>query len=63
MTSWDLDKIAQAGIHPHDLKEKKHGSHQDLYKDDKGDVYVGNKDGSGNMEPTNINLNNLDGPS
>ena len=45
-------------LHPHDLKDK-HGSKQDVFNDKDGNLYIGNKDGSGQAEPCGINLNDL----
>jgi len=55
----EIKRLQNSGIHPHDLKPKKHGSRYDLFKDEDGNIYVMNKDGSGESDGTGININNL----
>jgi RHS repeat-associated protein len=44
----DIKALIDRGKHPHTLKPN---STKDLYRDKEGNVYVGNKDGSGEAEP------------
>jgi len=55
----EIKRLQNSGIEPHDLKPKKHGSRYDLCKDKDGNIYVMNKDGSGEPEETGININDL----
>ena len=55
----ELKRLQNSGIDPHDLKPKKHSSRYDLFKDEDGNIYVMNKDGSGEPEATGININDL----
>ena len=55
----EIKSLQHSGIAPHDLKPKKHGSRYDLFKDVDGNIYVMNKDGSGEPDVTGINLNDL----
>lgn len=45
----------QGDVHPHELKPG--GSKEDVFVDRDGNLGVGNKDGSGEVEPLGINLN------
>ena len=55
----EIKSVQNSGIDPHDLKLKKHGSRYDLFKDADGNIYVMNKDGSGEPDATGININDL----
>ena len=55
----EVKRLQNSGIDPHDLKPKKHGSRYDLFKDKDGNIYVMNKDGSGEPDGTGININDL----
>jgi RHS repeat-associated protein len=57
LTKDDLDILEGAGFNIHDLKGKG-SSKYNLFKDNKGNVYQKNYDGSGEADPLNINLNN-----
>lgn len=54
----EINDLIKAGYHPHDLKPN---SKFDLFKDDKGNVFVMPKNGSGPGDPTGININNPGG--
>ncbi len=54
----EIKDLIKAGYHPHDLKPN---SKFDLFKDDKGEVFVMPKNGSGPGDPTGININNPGG--
>ena len=49
----EIKRLQNSGIDPHDLKPN------DLFKDTDGNIYVMNKDGSGEPEATGININDL----
>lgn len=55
----EIKGLQNSGIDPHDLKPKKHGSRYDLFKDADGNIYVMNKDGSGEPDAIGININDL----
>ena len=55
----EIKSLQNSGIDPHDLKPKQHGSRYDLFKDADGNIYVMNKDGSGEPDATGININDL----
>jgi hypothetical protein len=55
----EIKRLQSNSIDPHDLKPKKHGSRYDLFTDKDGNIYVMNKDGSGEPEETGININDL----
>ncbi len=55
----EIKRLQNSGIDPHDLQPKKHGSRYDLFKDEDGNIYVMNKDGSGEPDATGININDL----
>lgn len=55
----EIKSLQNSGIDPHDLKPKKHGSRYDLFKDADSNIYVMNKDGSGEPDTTGININDL----
>ena len=59
LSKGEIKKLQESGIDPHDLKPRKHSSRYDLFKDREGNIYVMNKDGSGQPETTGINIDNL----
>jgi len=52
----EIKKLQDAGHDVHDLKP---GKGTDLYKDQKGNIYVKPKGGVGPGDPTGININDL----
>ena len=59
LSKGEIKKLQESGIDPHNLKPRKHSSRYDLFKDIEGNIYVMNKDGSGQPEITGINIDNL----
>jgi RHS repeat-associated protein len=54
----DVKKLKEQGRGPHVIKDEVDAdSKQDLYKDKDGNIYVGNKDGTGEAESTGDNVN------
>ena len=62
LSGGEVKKLDEAGHDVHELKGGKNASKQDLFKDQKGNVYVKPKSGSGPGEPTGINLKDLQKP-
>jgi RHS repeat-associated protein len=55
-----IDKLKENDINPEELKKGvQGGGRQDLYSDRDGNIYVGNKDGTGEAEWTGLNIKNL----
>ena len=52
----EIKKLLKSDIDPHDLKPN---SKYDLFKDEKGNIFVKPKDGSGPGDPTGININDF----
>jgi len=59
LSDGEIKQLQKAGIDPHELKPKIQGSRYDLFKDEKGNIFVKLKDGSGSAEPTGLNIRNL----
>lgn len=49
-----MRRLKAGGTDPHSLKPS--GGLEDLFKDKDGNIYVGNKDGTGEMEETGLNI-------
>lgn len=54
-----IERLKKVGPHPHDLKDGRGGSLADIYTDREGNLYVGNKDGTGYAEDLWINVREL----
>lgn len=61
LSDGEVDRLIEAGEHPHDLKEGCPGgvSKCDLYKDRQGNIYVKPKGSSGAGEFTGLNINDF----
>jgi RHS repeat-associated protein len=59
LSSGEIQRLKEAGIDVHALKGGKRASTKDLFKDKKGDIYVGLKGGKGEMEYTGLNVNDF----
>jgi hypothetical protein len=57
LSKGEIKKLQNSGVDPHDLKPKKGGSQYDLYKDNKGNIFVRRKGGKGEADPTGLNIN------
>ena len=53
----EIRALKGAGVDPEELKGGKRTGSQDLYKDQKGNIYVKPKGGKGAGEPTGLNIN------
>lgn len=60
LTPFEIRKLQDAKLDPHDLKPRKNASRYDLFKDEQGNVYVCLKAGCTSMDgDLGINLNRL----
>lgn len=57
LSDGEIEKLKDAQIDPHDLKPQKGGSKFDLYKNGNGDIFVRRKKGTGEPDPTGLNIN------
>ena len=62
LSKWKVKKVEgrMGDIHEH-IKGEKGSSKLDLFSDDKGDIYIMPKDGSGPGEPIGLNVRDLTG--
>ena len=54
-----IERLKKMGEHPHDLKKGAGGARSDVYVDREGNLYTGNKDGSGFAESLSITIEEL----
>jgi len=59
LSKGEIKTLKEAGIDPHELKPKKMGSRYDLFKTPNGDIVVKPADGSGDGDPTGINIKEI----
>ena len=57
LTRYDIELLIRFDRHPHDIK--RHDSRRDLFKDREGEVYICQKDGSGEPDPADLNLRDI----
>jgi wobble nucleotide-excising tRNase len=58
LSSGEIKRLEKGGVDVHDLKGGKNASSRDLYKDNKGSIYVKPKGGQqGPGDPTGLNIN------
>lgn len=58
LTPGEIRKLKRHSIDPEELKD--YHARLDLFKDERGEIYVMPKDGSGPGEPSGINVNELE---
>ena len=56
LTAGEIRRLQAGGIDVHELKGGARTGALDLFKDDDGAIYVMMKDGSGEPEPTGLNM-------
>jgi hypothetical protein len=59
LTDDEIEKLEKGGEDVHELKGRKNASKRDLYKDEKGNIYVKPKGGRGPGSPTDLNINDF----
>jgi len=60
LSNWEIGKLQGAGVDVHEEKGGERTGQRDFYKDQRGNVYIKTKDGSGTTgDFTGININSL----
>ena|GEM_PF-5075860 len=59
LTKHDIKMLKKKGVDVHDLKGGKRTGKLDLYKDKEGNIYIMGKGGTGEPDPTGLNLPDL----
>jgi RHS repeat-associated protein len=57
LSKGEIKMLEKAGIDVHDVKGGKGASRYDLFKDQKGNIFVALKGGKGEFDPTGLNIN------
>ncbi len=59
LSDGEIKALKKGGVDIHKLKEGKGTGQRDLFKDEKGNIYVKDKAGKGSGEPTDYNINDF----